>query len=165
MAWYDWFVGSTPGGVVGEAGAKVVGGMFDGIKGIIEEFHLAPEQEMKLKLALEQQKLEYYQAAVADVQSARQMQMQTRSVWPGIISTIMLIGYFAGGIYILRYGLPETSAEGRDVIMLFVTTLTAGVTLVLGFWLGSSNGSQEKSAMLFRSKPSEPSPPPSTAPP
>lgn len=156
MPWYDWFTGSTPGAVVGQAGSQVVGTMFTGIKDLIEEFHLAPDQEIKLKISLEQQRLEFYKAQTSDVQSARQMQMATRSIWPGLISTLMLVGFFAGGTYLMLHGLPATDPDGRIILMLFAQTLISGVTLVLGYWLGSSAGSQEKNNMLFHSTPNTP---------
>lgn len=155
MGWLDWFSGVTPGGIVGEASAKTVGGLFTGIADIIKEFHLSPEQEIKLNLAVEQQRLEYYKAQTSDVQNARQMQATTKSVWPGLLSALMLIGFFAGGSYILLNGIPATDPDGRIILMLFAQTLISGVTLVLGYWLGSSSGSQAKDNLLFRSKPVE----------
>ena len=153
MGLWDLLTGASPGAQVGEAGSKVVGGVFDGLKGIIEEFHLAPEAEMKLQLALEAQKLEFYKAQTNDVQSARAMQMATRSIWPGLISTIMLVGFFAGGAALLIHGMPVTDANGFIVLTLFVQTLVSGVNFVMGYWLGSSSGSQAKSELLFRSSP------------
>lgn len=155
MGWLDWFSGVTPGGAIGEASAKTVGGLFTGITDIIKEFHLSPEQEIRLNLAVEQQRLEFYKAQSSDVQNARQMQAVTKSVWPGLLSALMLIGFFAGGSYILLNGIPSTDADGRIILMLFAQTLISGVTLVLGYWLGSSAGSQSKDNMLFHSKPTE----------
>ena len=155
MGLWDLLTGASPGAQVGEAGSKVVGGIFDGLKGIIEEFHLAPEAEMKLKLSLEAQKLEFYKAQTSDVQSARAMQMATKSVWPGVISAIMLIGFFAGGTSLMVLGMPVTDANGFIVLTLFVQTLVSGVNFVMGYWLGSSSGSQAKNEMLFRSTPPE----------
>lgn len=155
MAWYDFLTGSTPGAIVGDAGAKVVGGLFDGIQTIIKEFHLSPEDEMKFKLAVEQQKLAFYQAQTLDVQSARGMQMAGQSVWPGLISTIILVGFFGGGGYIIAYGLPANTPQVESIINMFAVCLIGGVSSVLGFWLGSSHGSVQKDQMLYRSTPTE----------
>ena len=155
MSWWNWFTGTTPGAIVGETGSIVVGSMFEGIKDLVKEFHLSPEDEIKFKVALEQQRLEFYKAQTSDVQSARQMQMTTRSIWPGLISTLMLVGFFSGGSYVLLHGLPPIDADGKIIVMLFAQTLISGVTLVLGYWLGSSAGSEAKSNMLFHSAPVE----------
>jgi hypothetical protein len=153
MGFLDWFTGSTPAGIAGEASKAAVGSIFDGVKGLIEEFHLPPEQQAKLDLAMEQSKLAFYQAQISDAQSARQMQMTTRSIWPGLLSLITLTGYFVGGWYILRYGLPATTDAGREVLIIWAQTMVNGVTLVFGFWLGSSNGSQSKDVLLHQSTP------------
>ncbi|MGH6785467.1 MAG: hypothetical protein ACREBO_01445 [Novosphingobium sp.] len=155
MGLWDFFVGSTPAGIVGEATSKTIGGLLDGVANLIQEFHLSPEQELKLKLAIEQQRLEFYKAQTTDIQSARSMQSVTQSIWPGILSLIFLIGFFAGGGYIIAYGLPPTTNEGREIILLFAETLMLGVTSVLGFWLGSSYGSQTKDRLLFNSTPAK----------
>ena len=155
MGFWDLMTGASPGAQVGDAGAKVVSSVFDGLKGIIEEFHLSPEDTMKLNLALDAQKLEYLKVQVADVQNARTMQMATRSVWPGLLSTIMLSGFFAGGGALLLNGMPVVDANGFIVLTLFVQTLVSGVNFVMGYWLGSSSGSQAKNEMLFRSTPPE----------
>ena len=154
MGWLDVFSGSTPAAIASETTSKTVGAVFTGLATIINEFHLSPEQELKLKIAVEEQRLEFYKAQTSDVQNARQMQIQTRSVWPGIISTLMLVGFFIGGGFILFQGLPKDITDiERMVITLFVQTLISGVTLVLGYWLGSSSSSSEKNAMLFNSQP------------
>lgn len=155
MGWLDFLTGSTPGAIAGEASSKAVGSLFTGITDIVKEFHLSPEDELKYKLLVEQTRLDFYKAQTTDVQSARQMQMGAHSVWPGIISLTFLIGFFAGGGYIVVNGLPVTSSEGRDIIMLFAQTLMLGVSSILGFWLGSSYGGQRKDTMLFNSAPVE----------
>ena len=155
MGFLDWFSGATPAGIVSEASSATVGSLFTGIKDIIKEFHLSPEDELKLNLAVEQQRLEFYKAQTSDVQNARSMQMVTKSVWPGLLSALMLIGFFSGGSYILLHGIPAADADGRIILMLFAQTLISGVTLVLGYWLGSSSGSQAKDSMLFHSMPAE----------
>jgi hypothetical protein len=156
MSFLSWFAGSTPAAIAGETATQTVGGLFKGITDIISEFHLSPEEELKLKIAIEQQRLEFYKAQTTDVQNARQMQVQTRSIWPGLLSTLMLVGFFAGGSYVLLYGAPEKlDADGRMILTLFVQTLISGVTLVLGYWLGSSSGSQMKDTMLLRAQPGQ----------
>ena len=153
MGFWDFVTGSTPAGIVSETGQKVVSGVFSGITELIKTVHLSPEDELKFKTGLAQLELQLYQAQVADVQSARQMQSQTKSIWPGLLSFVTLAGFFGAGAYIVRYGLPQTSAEGRDVIIMMANTLMTGVGLVYGFWLGTSHSSQQKDRMLLNSSP------------
>lgn len=153
MGFWDFVTGSTPAGIVSETGQKVVAGVFSGITELIKTVHLSPEDELKFKTGLAQLQLQLYQAQIADVQSARQMQMQNKSIWPGLLSLLTLVGFYGAGFYIIKYGLPQTSAEGRDVIIMMAQTLVMGVGLVYGFWLGTSNSSQQKDKMLFNSTP------------
>ena len=155
MGLADFIFGSTPAAIVGEATSSTVGTIFGKLNDLVAQFHLSPEDQLKYNLAVEQQKLEFYKAQTADVQSARQMQASVKSVWPGIISFTFLIGFFVGGGYLVAYGLPPTSQEGRDIIMLFAQTLMLGVSSILGFWLGSSYGGQQKDRMLYNSVPAE----------
>lgn len=162
MGFWNLVTGSTPAGVISETGAKVVSGVFEGVKGLIEEFHLSPEDAQKFELRLAELQLQTYQTQITDVQSARSMQVANKSVWPGLLSAITLIGFFGAGAYIIKYGLPQTSAEGRDIILIMVQTLVMGVGLVYGFWLGTTNNSANKDAMLWRSRPlgsDDPKPP------
>lgn len=154
MGFWEWFAGTSPAAIAGETASQTVGTVFTGLKNIIAQFTIAPEEKLKLEILIEQQRLEFYKAQTSDVQNARQMQMTTRSVWPGLISSMMLVGFFVGGGYTLIYGLPPNlDTDSRMIITLFVQTLIGGVTLVLGYWLGTSYGSQNKDHMLFNSVP------------
>ena len=103
MGLLEWIGATTPAGAVGEAGAKVVEGVFDGIKTIIDEFHLSPEQANQLRLALEQQKLVYYQARVQDVASARQLEMSTQSRMPALLTLLYSVSFIGMSGALLWY--------------------------------------------------------------
>lgn len=154
MGFLDWFSGATPAGIMGETAQKAVTGLFDGIDKIIDNFHLSEEDRIKLKIAVSQQKLEVFKAQISDVQNARQMQMATRSMWPGTLSLVILMGFFGGGGYVLVQGIPtDATAEAKQIINMFSVALISGLSSVLGYWLGSSAGSEQKNAMLYHSTP------------
>jgi hypothetical protein len=159
MGLLDWITNTTPGGQIGEAAQKTIGGIFDGVSTIIKEFHLSPEDEIKLKLSLAQLQLQTYQAQIADTQSARQMQIATRSVWPGLLTLIIMVGFFTALGIVIYHGLPALGAAGSEAILLLLGTLTTGFGMVLTFWFGSTMGSQNKDQMIWHSVPA---PPPST---
>ena len=154
MGFLSFLTGLTPGGVVGEASAKVASGIFDGLGSLIDKFHLSPEQEIQAKLEIEKQRLEFYKAQTADVSSARQMQMTTRSLWPGILSATIMIGYFCA-LYELfsTHGPIDPTSGSGTVLLMLIQTLNVAVGMVLQFWLGSSSSSQDKTAMLYNSSP------------
>ena len=157
MGFWEWFAGATPGVAVGEAAQKAITGLFDGLDKIIDNFHLSEEDRIKLKIAVAQQKLETFKAQISDVQNARQMQMVTRSMWPGTLSLVILIGFFGGGGYVLVNGLPlDATAEAKQIVNMFSVALISGLSSVLGYWLGSSAGSEQKNTMLYHSTPTAP---------
>ena len=154
MGLSDWLFGSTPGQQAGQAVKEVVSSVFDGIDKIIDNFHLAPEDKVKFQLELAKHKLETLNTVINDMQSARQMQIQTRSFWPGIISSVMILGFFGGGGYVLVHGVNAGTDElSKQIINMFAVQLMAGVSAVVGFWLGSSFGSQSKDHLIYNSAP------------
>src|SRR5690349_12459856 len=85
MGFWEWFSGTTPAGVISETGQKVVAGVFDGVGAMIDRFHLSETDKQEMKMELAKMQLEAYKTQISDVQSARQMQMATRSMWPGTL--------------------------------------------------------------------------------
>lgn len=159
MGLADWLFGATPGQQAGQLAEKAIGSVFDGVKGIIEEFHMSPEDKAKLQLALLQQQVQATQQLLDDVKSARQMQMATQSRWPGILSTVIILGFFGGGGYILVHGVNSSADElSKQIINMFAVQLMAGVSAVWGFWLGSSHGSQSKDQLLYQATPKKDAP-------
>lgn len=154
MGLTDWLFGATPGQQAGQAVKEVVTSVFDGIDKIIDNFHLAPEDKVKFQLELAKHKLDTLNVVINDIQSAREMQVQTRSLWPGIISSVMVLGFFGGGGYILVHGVgPNTDELSKQIINMFAVQLMAGISAVIGFWLGSSYGSQSKDQLIHNSTP------------
>ena len=152
MGLFSWLTNATPGGVIGEAGSQVLGGLFKGIESIIDEFHVSAEEKVQMKLAIAQQKLDFYKAQTDDIQNARAMQMTTRSIWPGIMSTISTVGFFGGFAYLVIYGLPpELDEFSKTIINMFAGAIIAGYISSKDFWLGSTASGQNKDQMIFHS--------------
>lgn len=154
MGLTDWLFGSTPGTQVGEAVKQVVTGVFDGIDKIIDDFHLSPDDKVKFQLQIAQHKLNTLTAVINDVQSARTMQVSTKSIWPGILSCIETVGFFGGLLFLIAHGLPKDLDEFTKTLinMLFGAVVT-GYASVRNFWLGASNESEQKTELLHQSVP------------
>ena len=155
MGLWNFLSGSTPAGVISETGQKVVAGIFDGVDKLIDNFHLSPGDAQQFKLSLAQMQLDAAKMQVEDAQSARAMQMQTRSLWPGILTLTVTIGFFAVMTGIIMYGLPHTSEAGQQAILILMGSLVSGFGMVLTFWFGSTMGSQNKDQMIWRSTPTD----------
>jgi len=153
MGVWDFLSGSTPAGVISDTGQKVVAGIFDGVTALIEEFHLNPEQAQQFKLRLMQMKLDAYQAQISDVQSARQMQMSNKSLWPGILTLVIIGGYFGLLLVMIVWGIPSTKDPGGEVLLTLIGVLAGAVPMVLSFWFGTTRGGQDKDQLLSNSVP------------
>lgn len=157
MGFWDFMAGSTPGGAVGQVAKDTITGIFDGVGKIIDEFHVSQEEKIQMKLAMAEQKLKAVEVLIEDVQNARAMQIQTRSVWPGVMSAMAGVGFFGGFIIVLLYGLPATLDEfTKSIIYMFAGAMVASWTSAQNFWMGSTMGSQNKDQLLYQSTPPTP---------
>ena len=155
MGFWDFLGGTTPAGVISETGQKVVAGVFEGVGAMIDRFHLSETDKQEMKMALAQMQLDAYKTQISDVQSARQMQMSTRSLWPGILTMVIMGGYFGLLSIMILHGIPSTKDPGGEVLLTLIGVLAAAVPMVLGYWFGTTLGSQNKDQMLWKSTPTE----------
>ena len=83
--------------------------------------------------------------AAGDRDSARQMQMATRSWLPEVLAILVTVGFFGIIGYIIKYGLPDS---GQEALLLLLGSLGTAWTGVMAFYFGSSAGSQKKTEAL-----------------
>ena len=134
MGLSDWLFGSTPGQQAGQAVKEVVSSVFDGIDEIIDNFHLEPEKALDAKIKMKELRLKTLEMQLTDIQNARSMQIQTHSKWPGLLSTVIVVGFFGGGAYVLVHGVGGGMDElSKQIINMFAVQLMAGVSAVWGF--------------------------------
>lgn len=107
-----------------------------------------PEVLLKLRQAdadfsakMKQLDIDLEKLAAEDRASARAMQIATRSWTPMILAAVVVIGWLAAFGFLVFRPLPSANA---DAIMLALGTLNAALTLVLGYYFGSSAGSRNK---------------------
>jgi len=126
----------------------------------IESGRVTPEQlaeikklELQLKNEEAERGFKYSELQFKDTASARDMQMATRSYTPSVLTGIVVTLTLAAEGAMLFNAIPP----GADPIILgrILGTMDGALMLVLGFWFGSSNGSQNKDALLANSMPSK----------
>lgn len=154
MGLSDWLFGATPGQQAGQAVKEVVSGVFDGIDKLIDDFHLEPAKALEAKIRLAEMQLDVLRGDIANVQGARAMQTQTRSKWPGLLSSVAVVGFYGGFFSIIYWGLPHDMDEmTRTLVSMFATAMITTYKDVLNFWVGSTNGSQSKDMLIYNSTP------------
>lgn len=115
---------------------------------------MTPEQIVKLKEAelefqkfLETNKIDLEKVAAADRDSARKMQIETKSIIPGVLAIVIVGGFFA---ILTAMMLGKLTVDDQQSLLILLGALSAGFGSVLNFYFGSSHGSQAKSEMLAR---------------
>lgn len=129
----------------------------DKIAEVIKNGQLTPEQISELKkLELQYQENEkerrfkYSELEFRDTASAREMQSSTLSLTPSILTWIVVtITLLCEGMLLFNQ-----VPEGADPIIIgrVLGTMDSALIMVLGFWFGSSHGSQNKDAIIASQK-------------
>lgn len=114
---------------------------------------LSAEQVGQIKLAeiefqkfLKQNQITLEQLSFGDTKSARDMQIANKAVTPAILTWIIVTLTLSAEIGMLFHVIPPGANE--MVMGRVLGTLDSALVLVLGFWFGSSHGSQNKDAMI-----------------
>jgi hypothetical protein len=118
----------------------------DGIAAI-KKLQANPDLALQLEMQLSEERLEIARVEMQDRSSARTMSQRTtlHAVAVCVISVLVCVGFGVMLYLVLVNPLPEGNSE---IVYILLGTLAAGFTQCLGFWLGSSRSSQDKSQMM-----------------
>jgi hypothetical protein len=106
------------------------------------------QAELQLQSQAQQLGLNFEQLAVQDRSSARSMQATTKSWIPGALAIFVTVGFFG-----ILYALMSGYATKSDELMIMLGSLGTAWTGIIGFYFGSSAGSQAKDVLLHQSTP------------
>lgn len=108
------------------------------------------EAEIELKAKAQEMGIRFEELANKDRADARAMQVATRSWIPAALAVTVTAGFF-GILTLLMLG----EAVKSDALMLMLGSLGTAWTGVMGFYFGSSAGSQDKDEMIYKSTPTK----------
>ncbi len=122
---------------------------------------MTPEQAVALKTAEDTFALQMKQMDITsvedmsklsndDTKDARAMKVQTKSIFPEILSVIIVSAYITLAALTYLRVFPEGQKPEIDQILEMTKML---VVLVSGFWFGSSNGSARKTELIAKAEP------------
>ena len=148
-------LGGPLAGLAVTAVSKALGIDEDKVQNVIDNGKLNAEQIASLKQAeieLQQQAqelgLNFEQLAVQDRASARDLQKETKSIVPPLLSILVTIGFFG-----ILGGLMSGKIMTSDALMLMLGSLGTAWTGIIAFYFGSSASSQAKDQMIHNSTP------------
>lgn len=151
-------LGGPLAGLAVGAVSKVLGIGDEETKQLLETGKMTAEQIAQVKVAeIELQKqaqalgLNFEQLAVDDRKSARAMQIETKSIMPGVLSCGITIGFFGILIAVMR----DPAVATNQPLLIMLGSLGTAWIAVVNYWFGTTNGSQRKDQMLFNSAPME----------
>ena len=148
-------LGGPLAGLAVTAISKVLGINESDVNKTIESGKLTADQiaalkqaELQLQSQAQQLGLNFEQLAVQDRSSARSMQATTKSWIPGALAIFVTVGFFG-----ILYALMSGYATKSDELMIMLGSLGTAWTGIIGFYFGSSAGSQAKDVLLHQSTP------------
>jgi hypothetical protein len=130
-----------PLGPLLEVGSKILDRVLPDPEAAAKAKSELAQLEQNGELAKMANETKIFELNVKNTDSARQMQIATRSPMPAILSIVTVVGFFGllGGS-----ALGYMKLTGSDVMMLLLGVLARETASVYNFWLGSSNSSQQK---------------------
>ena len=90
--------------------------------------------------------------AVENTKDARAMQREVRSKIPAVLATIITVGFFGILVGMMSGTLHPTE---QQAMLIMLGALGAAWGSVVNFYFGSSAGSQQKDALIYKSKPAD----------
>jgi len=148
-------LGGPLAGLAVTAISKALGVNENDVNKTIESGKLSADQiaslkqaELQLQSQAQQLGLNFEQLAVQDRSSARTMQATTKSLIPGALAIFVTVGFFG-----ILYALMSGYATKSDELMIMLGSLGTAWTGIIGFYFGSSAGSQAKDQLLHQSTP------------
>lgn len=112
---------------------------------------LAEIQKLELQYQNDEKErgFRYAELEYKNTDSARQMQIFTKSPFPAILSGGITLGFFG----ILGWMLYDPNVVNSPPLLIMLGSLGSAFGAVINYWLGSTKGSQDKDHMIANSMP------------
>lgn len=154
-------VATALGGPLAGIAVKAIGSAFgmseptmESVEKVLKQGMLAPEDLMRLQAAEfelqkieKEQKFKFAELEAADRRSARDMQIQTRSPVPALLSIGVTMGYF-GILGTMLAGMVKP--EDSQALLLMLGSLSTAWGMVMSFWFGTTRSSEVKTDIIAR---------------
>jgi hypothetical protein len=118
---------------------------------VFQDGKLTPEQlsaikllELKLLAEEKERGFRYAELEFKDTANAREMQVATKSYVPPTLAIMVTLGFFG----ILIFLVTNSAYKPTEPLLVMLGSLGTAWTMIIGFYFGSSHGSQSKDRML-----------------
>ena len=158
-------IGTALGGPLGGAAATFIASKLglkestiEAVGSALSATKLTPEQivqvkdaEIEFKKFCKENDLDLEEIAAADRGNARNMQIQTRSKMPAVLTILITLGFFG----VLGAMLYDESVVNSPPLLIMLGSLGTAWTGCCAFWFGTTSGSQNKTNLLANSTPAK----------
>lgn len=114
--------------------------------------HATPEQLLALKktdqdfkIKIKELDIDLEEIHQADRDSARKMQVDTKSLIPGFLALVIFFGFFSLLACLIYIPIPK---DAVSILEIMIGSLSTMVIMIVTFYFGSSKGSQDKTRIL-----------------
>lgn len=112
-----------------------------------EQLAAVQQAEIALKTRLAELGIDIEKIHAADRDSARKMQMESKSLVPGFLALLITVGFF--GILIgMMAG--DLKVADNNALLILLGALASSWGAVVNFYYGSSKGSEDKTFMMAK---------------
>ena len=132
------------------------GGTVADVTKAISDGRVTPEQvaeirklEMQLQSEEKERGFRYSELEFKDKDSARQMQIATKSSTPTVLTYMITVGFFS----ILGLMLYDEAVVNSPPLLIMLGSLGTAWTGCISYWFGTTSGSLAKSSLLAQSAP------------
>lgn len=115
-----------------------------------EQLSAIKELELKYQNDEKERGFKYAELEFKDTQGAREMQIATHSNIPPVLALLVTAGFFG----ILGF-LIFSDYNPTEPLLVMLGSLGTAWTMIIGFYFGSSHGSQVKSELLAKADPAK----------
>jgi hypothetical protein len=102
--------------------------------------------EMQLKADEQERGFRYADLEFRNTQGARDMQKETQSYFPALLSSFITLGFFG----ILSWMLYDDNIANSEPVLIMLGSLGAAFGGVCNFWLGTSHSSSVKNGLISK---------------
>ena len=150
------------GGVAVAAIGKIIGVSDASVASVTQAFQdgkISPDQiseikklEMQYQAEEKERDFKYVDLVFKDRDSARQMQVNTQSNVPAVLTYLVTAGFFG----ILIWMMADNTVKDSPPLLIMLGQLSAAWAACVAFWVGTTKSNQNKDVLIANSTPITP---------
>lgn len=131
-----------------KASQEQIGKMFADGQVTPEQLSLLRQLELRYQAEEKERGFKYSELEFQDTANAREMQIKTESLVPPALAVLVTLGFFG----ILIFMVLSVEYKPTEPLLVMLGSLGTAWTMIIGFYFGSSHGSQRKDVLMAQAQ-------------